>query len=198
MPRYNSPSYRGGGGYGYRSPGYRGGYAGRSSMIRPYFSHSYLRPSRWAPSYPYRFGRPYYAFSPWLSLGFGIWAGYPVPYPWVYLGDYRPTVFGALWYGGYNAEPGPTTLVYGGTTADADTNSYGGASFDIQPSDANLFVDEQFVGTVGDFGPSREPLTMTPGQHRIAIQKDGFRPMEFDVTVEAGQVMPYRGVLERQ
>jgi hypothetical protein len=167
-------------------------------MIRPYFSHSYMRPSRWEPYYPFRFGRPYYSFSPWLSLGFGFWAGYPVPYPWVYLGDYRPTVFGVVPYDGYQAEPDSTTLAYGGATANGDASTYGGASFDIQPADANLFVDEQFVGVVGDFGPSREPLTLAPGQHRIAVQKDGYRPMEWDVTVEAGQVMPYRGVLEKQ
>jgi hypothetical protein len=71
MPRYNSPSYGAGRGYGYASPGYRG-YGGRPGMVRPYFSRSYVRPYGWAPYYPYSFGRPYYAFSPWLSLGFGI------------------------------------------------------------------------------------------------------------------------------
>jgi hypothetical protein len=167
-------------------------------MIRPYFSHSYFRPSRWAPYYPFRFGRPYYQFSPWLSLGFGIWAGYPVPYPWVSFGDYRPTVFGVAPYDGYEAVQGSTTLTYGGANTSVDASTYGGASFDIQPADADLFVDDQYVGVVGNFGPSSEPLTLEPGQHRIAIQKDGYRPMEFDVTVEAGQVIPYRGVLERQ
>jgi hypothetical protein len=30
------------------------------------------------------FYRPYYAFRPRLSLGFGLWAGYPVAYPYYY------------------------------------------------------------------------------------------------------------------
>ncbi len=195
-------------------------------MIRPYFSRAYVRPYGWAPYYPFRFGRPYYEFSPWLSLGFGIWCGYPVPYPSVYLGSYQPTVFGVYADGGYQAVPdsstyvGPTTYVgsntygdpntngavntnagantNGGANTSGDTSAYGGASFDIQPADANLFVDGQFVGVVGNFGPTSEPLTLEPGQHRIAIQKDGYRPLEWDVTIEAGQVMPYRGVLERQ
>ncbi len=155
-------------------------------MIRPYFSRSYARPYGWEPYYPFRFGRPYYEFSPWLSLGFGVWCGYPVPYPWVYLGSYQPTVFGVYGDGGYQAVP------------DSSTSTYGGASFDIQPADANLFVDGQYVGVVGNFGPSSEPLTLEPGQHRIAIQREGYRPLEWDVTIEAGQVIPYRGVLERQ
>ena len=188
MPRYNSPSYRGGGrGYGDVSPGYRG-YGGRPGMIRPYFSRSYFRPYGWSPYYPFHFARPYYVFSPWLSLGFGVWCGYPIPYPWVYLGGYQPTVFGDYPDGSYQPLPGSS----------ASTSTAGGASFDIQPADANLFVDGQYVGVVGTFGPSSEPLTLEPGQHRIAIQRDGYRPMEWDVTIEAGQVIPYRGALERQ
>ena len=160
-----------------------GGYFGRPGRIRPYFSHDYVRPFGWRPYYPYHFIRPYYAFSPWLDLGFGVWCGFPVPYPWVYLGDYEPTVFGVE-VGGYAVAPARST--------------YGGVSFDIQPSNANLFVDGQYVGVVGSFGPSNEPLTLEPGSHQIAIQLDGYRPLEFDVTVGAGQVIPYRGALEPQ
>jgi hypothetical protein len=152
-------------------------------MVRPYFSHNYARPYGWRPYYPYHFVRPYYVFSPWLSLGFGVWCGYPVPYPWVYLGDYQPTVFGAD-ADDYQVVPGAP--------------AYGGVSFDMQPSDANLFVDGQYIGVVGSFGPSNEPLTLEPGTHRIAIQREGYRPLEWDVTIEAGQVIPYRGALDRQ
>ncbi len=159
------------------------GFIAGPGRIRPYFSHDYIRPWGWRPYYPFHFVRPYYAFSPWLDIGFGIWCGYPVPYPWVYLGDYQPTVFG---YDAddYQAVPG--------------TTSYGGVSFDIQPSDANLFVDGQYVGVVGSFGASNEPLTLEPGTHRIAVQLEGYRPLEWDVTIQAGEVIPYRGVLERQ
>jgi hypothetical protein len=166
---------------GYSTPGFRGG--SRPTMVRPYFSHAYARPYGWRPYNPYRFVRPYYVFSPWLDLGFGIWCGFPVPYPWVYLGDYQPTVFGYD-SDAYQVVPGATT--------------YGGVSFDMQPADANLFVDGQFVGVVGSFGPANEPLTLEPGTHRVAIQREGYRPLEWDVTIEPGQVIPYRGALERQ
>ena len=168
-------------GHGYSTPGFRGGSS--PTRVRPYFSHAYARPYGWRPYYPYHFVRPYYVFSPWLDLGFGIWCGFPVPYPWVYIGDYQPTVFG------YDSDA--SQVVLGAT-------SYGGVSFDIQPSDASLFVDGQYVGVVSSFGPSNEPLTLEPGPHRIAIQRDGYRPLEFDVTIGAGQVIPYRGALDRQ
>jgi hypothetical protein len=166
------------------------GYYGHPTMVRPYFSRAYVRPWGWHPYYPYRFARPYYVFSPWLDLGFGIWVGYPVSYPWVYLGDYRPTVFGACVSCGYSVTPMPLPA--------STQPDYGGVSFDVQPADANLFIDGQYVGVVGSFGPAAEPLTLAPGTHRIAIQRDGYRPIEWDVTVQAGQVIPYRGVLERQ
>ena len=38
---------------------------------------------------PYRFYRPYYAFRPRLSLGFGLWVGFPISYPYYY-GYYDP------------------------------------------------------------------------------------------------------------
>jgi len=39
--------------------------------------------------YPVRFYRPYYAFRPRLSLGFGLWVGFPIAYPYYY-GYYDP------------------------------------------------------------------------------------------------------------
>jgi hypothetical protein len=61
-------AYRGGGGV--VRGGTRFGSArvigGRSGFYRPYYS------------------RPYYSFRPRLSLGFGLWVGYPVDYPYYY------------------------------------------------------------------------------------------------------------------
>jgi hypothetical protein len=163
----------------------RGGYG-------PYYSGPYVRPYDFRPCRPYVFSRPYYSFRARLNLGFGLWIGFTVPYPWSYFGDYRPRVYGYYndgYYGGsyyndgyYGAAPG---LQY-----------YGGLSFDIQPSDADLWVDGEYVGMVETFTPYGEPLTLLPGVHRIAIVRQGFRTMEWDVTVEPGLVIPYRGVME--
>jgi hypothetical protein len=107
-----------------------------------------------------------------------------VPYPYTYLGSYQPRV-----YGYYDNSSSYDVA--------ADTSIYGGVSFDIQPADADLFVDGQYVGTVGTFTPNGEPLTLTPGVHRIIVQREGYRAMEWDVTIEPGQVIPYRGEMQR-
>ena len=171
---YQSPAYRSGDHRGYAQPG--GGY-GR------YETRRYVRPSYVQPYRPLYFSRPYYGFRAHLHLGHGVWLGVSVPYPWAYFGTYRPRVYGHYGQVYYGVAPG--------------VQQYGGLSFDIQPSDADLFVDGEYVGAVGTFTPYGEPLTLWPGVHRIAIVRDGFRTMEFDVTVQPGQVIPYRGMLAR-
>ena len=73
----------------------------------------------------------------------------------------------------------------------------GGVSFEITPSTAEVFVDGQYMGTVGQFTPTSQPLGLTPGRHHVEIRAPGYRTMDFDVDVIAGQVIPYQGALER-
>jgi hypothetical protein len=180
VPRSNArPSY---GAEARRVPPPRNSY--RPSYSRPYYyARPYVRPHSYVRYRPFYFSRPYYTFRPLLSIGFSLWLGNPVPYPYDYLGSYTPRVYGSYPGGAYRVAPGVPL--------------YGGVSFDIQPPDADLFVDGEYVGQVGDFGPTTEPLTLTPGRHLIAVQRQGFRSMEWEVTVEPGLVIPYRGDMDR-
>ena len=171
--RYQSPGNR---------PDDRRAYAQPQGGFNGYDSRRYARPYAFVPYRPFHFVRPYYSFRARLNIGLGLWLCFSVPYPWSYFGDYRPRVYGSYPGGYYGMSPG--------------VQYYGGLSFDIQPSDADLYVDGEYVGMVGTFTPYGEPLTLTPGVHRIAIVRDGFRTMEWDVRIEPGQVMPYRGVMK--
>jgi hypothetical protein len=149
--------------------------------------------------------RPYYAFRPRFALGLGLFVGYPVAFPYGYgYGGYYydPYVYGyAPGYGygyGYGYGAG-----YGyGSGYDSPYSSYGssyarsgGLSFDITPSDAALFIDGKYVGTVADFSPTEAPLTLTAGRHRVDVRAQGYQTMSFDITVIAGQVIPYQGTM---
>jgi len=70
-------------------------------------------------------------------------------------------------------------------------------SFEIQPSDAQIYVDGRYVGTVGQFSPTSQPLGLAVGRHHIRITAPGYRAMEFDADVVSGEVLPYQGTLER-
>jgi hypothetical protein len=128
---------------------------------------------RYSPRYvPFWESRGYYRpyiFRPRISIGFGLFAGYPVPYTYTYPYAYsvgRP----AAWY-------------------------YGGVVLEIEPDVAAVYVDGAYAGIVRDFDGSRQPLTLTAGTHRIEIEEPGLAPLVFDVTVQPGQVIPYRGDL---
>jgi hypothetical protein len=177
------------------------------------------------------FVRPYYAFRPRFSVGFGLWAGYPVtfpyygyygyPYPYAYPYPYDPYAYGyAAPSYGYPAPYGPASgypsATYPGDlpdTAGPDTSIQpsapsspsasgeerpGGVSFEITPDSAAVFVDGTYVGTAATFNPNSMPLGLIPGKHHIEIRADGYRTMTFDADVVPGQVIPYKGTMERQ
>jgi hypothetical protein len=73
----------------------------------------------------------------------------------------------------------------------------GGLSFNIQPSTAEVIVDGQNYGQVGNFSPTaQQPLALAPGRHRVEIRQSGYRQIAFDVDIVAGQVLPYQGTLQ--
>jgi hypothetical protein len=147
------------------APRYSPRYSPRVYSPRVYGPRSYYRP---------------YVFRPRYSIGFGIFAGYPVPYTYTY--SYPVPVYG------YGA-PRNEVLITPGASA------YGGVALEITPFDADVWVDGEYAGKVEDFDGTTQPLTLTPGTHRIEVQAPGYEPMTVDVGVQPGQVIPYRGDL---
>lgn len=139
------------------------------------------RPPSIIVSRPVRVYQPYYVFRPRASFSFGLSIGYPVAFP----GWYDPFRYDGYYYTGYQS-PYPSGSY---------RSAYGGLSFDIQPLDADIYVDGDYVGTAGEFGPYDAPLTLMAGVHRVEIEASGCRPISFDLTVLRGQVIPYRGSL---
>ena len=170
---------------------------------------------------PYRFYRPYYAFRPRISLGFGLWVGFPIAYPYYDDGFYDPYYYRGYGYPypypysspaygspypppdpGYSprsTDPDPQSgsVQVEPDQTDADQADNGGVSFEITPSTAEVFVDGAFVGTTGEFTPLTGPLDLTPGRHRIEIRAPGYSTMGLGVDIVAGQVIPYQGTLQR-
>jgi hypothetical protein len=130
-----------------------------------------------------RFYRPYYSFRPRWSLGFGLWVGYPVTYPYYYP------------YAVPYPDPNYPNYPYPPGSVNVTPSNIGGLSFDITPSYADVYVDGQHMGTVADFGPTMQPLSLAEGRHYVDIRAAHFAPMVFDVDVLAGQVLPYQGSL---
>lgn len=150
---------------------------------RPWGYRPHYEP-RYAPHYaPRYYGYPIYrpyVFRPRLHLSFGIWLGYPVPYAYAY----PVPVYGY-------AAPRESVVVGPGSPV------YGGVSLEISPGDAFVYVDGAYAGLVRDFDGSDQPLTLAGGMHHIELRAPGYEPMTMDVTVQPGQVIPYRGDMRR-
>jgi hypothetical protein len=158
------------------------------SVSRPYVSQpSVTRPSYGRPDYgrpyygaPYYYARPY-VFRPRWSIGFGFYAGYPVPYDYAY--PYPVPVYGY-------AAPSTPVVVGPGST------QYGGVSLEVSPSDATVYVDGEYAGLVRDFDGTQGTLTLANGRHQIEISAPGYEPMTLDVDTVPGEIVPYRGDLQ--
>jgi hypothetical protein len=154
----------------------------RPTVIAPRIvTPRYIAPRYYAPRYyGYPTYRPY-TFRPRLRLGFGVVIGYPVPYTYAY--PYPVPVYG------YAAPRTPVVVGPG-------SSIYGGVSLEMTPADAAVYVDGAYAGIVRDFDGTRQPLTLAAGTHRIEVQEAGYEPLQFDVTVQAGEVVPYQGELQ--
>ena len=178
LPIYR-PNY--GSGYGptygpaYRPayrPSYQPVYPAYRPVYRPYYGAYY---------------RPYYNFQPRFHLNFGLWVGVPVAYPYY--------MYPAASYPYAYTNPQPVYPVTGSTAT--AVNAAGGLSFDIMPSDARIYVDEQYFGIAAQYTPTEPPLSLAPGRHHVEIHASGFEVIAFDVDILPGQVIPYQGDLQR-
>jgi hypothetical protein len=169
---------------------------------------------------PSRYYRPYYSFRPRVSLGFGLWVGYPVVYPYFSSYPYVPYGYGygygygydpyynpygySMPYPGYPTYSAPAPYspygAYGapgpGSVGVQPGAATGGLSFEISPPSAEIFVDGNYSGVVSSFTPTSQPLTLAPGLHHVEIRAPGYETQTFDVDVVAGQVIPYQGTMQ--
>jgi hypothetical protein len=152
-----------------------------------YYPYGYVSPYSYYPPYPSG-AYPYY---PPSSYGTYPPAGsnYPQSYP--PSGSNYPSSSNYPPYNGQQQAP-PNTM-----SVQPNQSNMGGLSFEITPANAELYVDGELMGTVGQFTPRSQPLGLTSGHHEVEIKASGYRTMSFDVDIVAGQVIPYQGALER-
>ena len=55
--------------------------------------------------------------------------------------------------------------------------------FDVQPSRAAVFLDDNYVGTVSDYYGFEHGMLVAPGKHRFKIALAGFKAFETEMTL---------------
>ena len=181
----NNYGYRGGSGYGYGSYG-RGGY-GYSNHGYPSYgyrgAYGYANGYAYSPYYyaprplAYRYApRHYYGSGGHLSIYFGFGSGY------LYGAPYSGRIYG------YRAP----AASYGG-----EGQYYGDIRLQVNPPDAEVYVDGYYAGIVDDFDGQYQRLALEAGPHKIEIGARGVQPQVFDVYVDPSRTVDLRADLLR-
>jgi hypothetical protein len=68
---------------------------------------------------------------------------------------------------------------------------------DVEPRHAEVYVDGYYAGLVDDFDGVFQGLRLEEGPYRIEIVAPGLEPLEFDVRIQPGRKINYRGDLYR-
>ena len=129
----------------------------------------------------YYYPRYYYPYSSYYWNGgyfdtFGYWGNSWGP-GWGYAGGYN----------GYGAYP------YGyGYRGGYDV---GRLRLQVQPRDAEVFIDGYYAGQVDDFDGRLQGLTLETGGYSVEIRKPGWETLTFDVRVTPGRTTNYKGEL---
>jgi hypothetical protein len=115
-------------------------------------------------------GGGYYPGHP-VYPGYPGWGGYYPPYYPVWGWSYWWPYSG--WYGGYWGYP----WGFGGGAVyyhDVDQGE-GSIRVLVNPSEARVYVDGYYTGTVDDFDGLLQRLRLSPGRHEIALKLEGYK-----------------------
>jgi len=92
-----------------------------------------------------------------------------------------------------NATPARGQAQTPGTQAQAAP--VGGLQLDIQPRQAQVFVDGQYAGVVDEFRGYYQHLELRAGPHRVEVFAPGYQPLLVDLMIVPGRTRVYRNTL---
>lgn len=170
IPRQGPGPQRNSGRYAYGGRTYSSGGRYYTYAPRYYYSPRY---------YTYR---PYYFYRPNIYTAFSFGYG---PYG-------RGLFYYDTFYDSYVFYP-RTIVRYG------DYGRYGYPTgdlrLDIEPRDAQVYIDGAYAGLVDDFDGVFQSLRLEAGQYHVEVVLPGFETLDFDVAIRPGEKTTYRGDL---
>jgi hypothetical protein len=78
-------------------------------------------------------------------------------------------------------------------------NDTGGIRLEIKgpnPNRADVYVNGGYVGVVNDFNGWTQSLNLNPGTYHLSVDAKGYQPLNFKVTIQPGQTIDYKAVLQ--
>ncbi len=150
--------------------------------------------ANWGNSYGRRYysgvgGLGYYYYDPWSWYG-GGWPAYGAYGGWGAWNGYYGNNWGGYYGGAYGGGYGYGN--YGGPYG----WSVGGVRLKVNERDAEVYVDGYYAGVVDDFDGIWQQLRLDDGGYRVEIRKPGFDTLVFDVRIQPGRTITYRGQMQ--
>jgi hypothetical protein len=84
---------------------------------------------------------------------------------------------------------------YGATFPFDDFGDQGSLRLQVQPKDAQVYVDGYYAGIVDEFDGHFQHLDLSPRPHHVEIRAPGYQPLAFDVVIQPHHKTDYRGRL---
>jgi len=106
------------------------------------------------------------------------------------------TGFGGYGISGYGIGAVDTTAMPADAGAAPAAAATGLLRLSVTPSDAQVFIDSYYVGTVADIEPGRV-LTLPAGPHRLEIRAPGYQTIAVDIRIAPYETLTYRAALDR-
>ena len=154
----------------------RGDNRGGRTVVVPDYGRRVVRPQ----VYNYYYPNPYYYSRPSYPYGYNSFG------------------FGYLYYDPYGRSPGAYSPYRPGYYASPYSSfDIGELRLNVSPRHGQVYVDGYYAGTVDDFDGAFQALKLDSGDHRIEIVAPGYETLGFDVRINPGRKITYRGDLIR-
>jgi hypothetical protein len=186
----------GGGGYFGPSRGFHGGFHGGGFHGGGFYGHDHFFGGGFYPwfgfglglglgfgwDYPWGWGPGFYGWGPYYNPGYWYYPGYAYGYD-----GYGYDGYGDGSGSGYSSPSGPSH----------QRSQMGALDLDISPSDAQVYLNGEYIGRVRDFGGWRRGyLWLEKGTYDIVFYKEGFRTLARQVSIYPGLVITWDDKLE--
>jgi hypothetical protein len=144
---------------------------------------------------------PWGNWYPWYGAGF-YWNSYLLGYsPWDYGGTCWAWGHYGAWYdpSGYcwSGDPGYYGSGGGGSAPKVKATT-GTLRLRVDPSSANVYIDDALAGTVDEFNGLSGHLEVEFGRHTIKFVANGYVTKTMDVSVEGGRTQTVRATLKKK
>jgi hypothetical protein len=84
---------------------------------------------------------------------------------------------------------------YGAVFPFDDFDDAGSLRLQVEPKDAQVYVDGYYAGMVDQFDGHFQHLDLSPRPHHVEIRAPGYQPLAFDIVIQSHHRTDYRGTL---